>query len=63
MHYLCPTPKESCFENETTLTLLHIISKPITLCAFFLLMINPKEVCYCLYKTSTLLKACRHSNE
>lgn len=34
-HYLCPTPKEPCFENQTTLMLFYIISKPITLCRFF----------------------------
>lgn len=33
-HYLCPTPKEPCFENQTTLMLFYIISKPITLCLF-----------------------------
>lgn len=34
-----------------------------SLCAFFLLMISPKEVCYCLYKASTVLNACKDSNE
>lgn len=40
-----------------------ILSVNQSLCAVFLLMINSKEVCYCLYKASTLLNACRHSNE
>lgn len=33
-HYLCPTPKGPCFENQTTLMLFYIISKPITSCLF-----------------------------
>lgn len=40
----------------------YIMSVNQSLRAFFLLMISPKEV-YFLYKASTVLNACKHSNE